>query len=68
MIGRTELLCASDRVALGRYPRAPTDAYVHALVHTVLQIRVSLRGGKLTERYTRGAADTAEGGVGACSN
>jgi len=33
-----------DRVALGRcQPRAPTDPYVLALEHTVLQIMGSLR-------------------------
>ena len=37
-------LRAQDWVALGRYrPRAPTDPYVLALEHTVLQLMASLR-------------------------
>ena len=35
---------SSDRVAPGRYlPGAPTDPYVLALEHTVLQLMASLR-------------------------
>ena len=40
----------SVRVARGGYPpRAPTDPYVHALVHTVPQIMVSLHVFRHTE-------------------
>ena len=39
-------LTAPDRVASGRYrPEAPTDPYVLALEHTVLQIMGSLPSG-----------------------
>ena len=42
--GKTSGVTYEDRVALGRYrPRAPTDPYVLALEHTVLQIMDSLR-------------------------
>lgn len=49
-----------DRVALGRCrPRAPTDPYVLALEHTVLQIMASLRVCKRNERCIREPADNA---------
>jgi hypothetical protein len=44
---------ASDRVASSRYrPEAPTDPYVLALEHTVLQITGSLRACKPNARFT----------------
>src|SRR5262245_37759680 len=56
---------ARDRVALGRCrPRAPTDPYVLALEHTVLQITGSLRAGKLNARCARWPAGNAGAGAG----
>jgi hypothetical protein len=51
---------ASDRVAPGRYqPGAPTDPYVLALKHTVLQIMGSLRAGSWTEKCVPGPVGNA---------
>src|SRR5215471_20928938 len=55
----------SDRVALGRYrPEAPTDPYVLALEHTVLQITGSLHAGKPNARCAHRPAGSAGAGAG----
>src|SRR5215475_14795758 len=62
---QTAMLGASDRVASGRYrPEAPTDPYVLALEHTVLQITGSLPAGKLNARCARRPAGSAGAGAG----
>src|SRR5262245_18816450 len=58
-------MSASDRVALGRCrPRAPTDPYVLALEHTVLQITGSLHGCKPNARCARRPVGNAGAGGG----
>src|SRR5262249_19885212 len=59
------LLRSPDRVALGRCrPRAPTDPYVLALEHTVLQITGSLHVCKPNARCARRPAGNAGAGGG----
>src|SRR5262249_38448417 len=63
MCGETQR--TSDRVASGRYrPEAPTDPYVLALEHTVLQITGSLRVCKPNALYAHRPAGSAGAGGG----